>query len=124
MGFEETMENIAKGFEVVGVAIIVIGGVLALLYGLKDFLHFAKYFEDVKRAFGRPLILGLEVLVAADIIETVTVELNLENVAVLGILVAVRIALSFSLDIEINGMVPWRRAEFDANTEASGGTRK
>ena len=45
----------------VGVAIIVIGGVLALLYGLKDFLHFAKNFEDVKRAFGRPLILGLEV---------------------------------------------------------------
>jgi len=121
MDFEETMENVAQGFELVGVAIIVIGGVLALLYGFRDFNHFAKYFEDVKRMFGRPLILGLEVLVAADIIQTVTVEATLESVTVLAVLVAVRIALSFSLDIEIDGLVPWRRAEFDANAEASSG---
>lgn len=117
MTFEETMENIAKGFEAVGVAIIVIGGVLALLHGFRHFGDFTDYFEDVKRTFGRPLILGLEVLVAADIIETVTVEATLESVTVLGILVAVRIALSFSLDIEIDGLAPWRTAEFEAMSD-------
>jgi uncharacterized membrane protein len=91
---------------------------------LKDFRHFTKYFEDVKRTFGRPLILGLEVLVAADIIQTVTVEPTRESVAVLGVLVAVRIALSFSLDVELDGVAPWRKAEFDANAEASGGAEK
>ena len=117
MEFEQTMENIAKGFEAVGVAIIVIGGVLALANGFKHFGDFMKYFEDVKRTFGRPLILGLEVLVAADIIETVTVDATLESVTVLGILVAVRIALSFSLDIEIDGRLPWRMAAFEAKSD-------
>ena len=56
------------------------------------------------------MILGLEVLVAADIIKTITVDPSLESVAVLGILVAVRIALSISLDIEVDGVVPWHRA--------------
>jgi uncharacterized membrane protein len=122
--FEEVMENIAKGFEAVGVGIIVIGGVLALLHGFKHFGDFTDYFQDVKRTFGRPLILGLEVLVAADIIETVTVEATVESVTVLGILVAVRIALSFSLDIEIDGIAPWRTAEFEAKSDepASDGT--
>jgi uncharacterized membrane protein len=113
MEFEDTMENIAKGFEAVGVAIIVIGGVLALVRGFRDFADATKYFDDVKRTFGRPLILGLEVLVAADIIKTVTVEATLESVTVLAILVAVRIALSFSLDIEIDGYAPWRKAEIE-----------
>jgi uncharacterized membrane protein len=54
------------------------------------------------------------VLVAADIIKTITVDPSLESVTVLGILVAVRIALSFSLDIEVEGMVPWRRAAAQA----------
>jgi uncharacterized membrane protein len=117
VSFEETMENVAKGFEAVGVAIIVIGGVLALLHGFKYLDDFTEYFKDVKRTFGRPLILGLEVLVAADIIETVTVEATLESVTVLGILVAVRIALSFSLDIEIDGLAPWRTAEFEAKSD-------
>jgi len=117
MDFEETMENIAKGFEAVGVAIIVIGGVLALIHGFKRVGDFTGYFEEVKRTFGRPLILGLEVLVAADIIETVTVDASLESVTVLGILVAVRIALSFSLDIEIDGLAPWRTAEFEATSD-------
>ncbi len=116
MEFEHVMENIAKGFEAVGVGIIVIGGVFALVTAVKDSTHINRYFEIVKRSFGRPLILGLEVLVAADIIKTVTVEPTLESVAVLGILVAVRIALSFSLDIEINGYAPWRRVEILAES--------
>ena len=54
--FEETMENIAKGFEAVGVAVIVIGGVVAIVVGLRDFRNINKLFVDVRKDFGRPLI--------------------------------------------------------------------
>ena len=120
MTFEDTMEKIVLAFEAVGVAIIVLGGLVALFVGVEDFRSLDSFFDDVRRAFGRPLILGLEVLVAADIIKTITVEATFESVTVLGILVAVRIALSFSLDIEVDGMVPWRRAETAAMLSTRG----
>ena len=59
--------------------------------------------------FGRSILLGLEVLVAADLIRTVAVEPTLHNVLVLGLIVLIRTFLSFSLEIEIDGVVPWRR---------------
>jgi uncharacterized membrane protein len=120
MNFEDVMEEIARSFEVVGVATIAIGGVVAIIAGLKDFNNASKFFVDVRREFGRPLILGLEILVAADIVQTITVDPSFESVTVLGILVAVRIALSFSLDIEVDGMLPWRRVETDAKLKAAG----
>ncbi len=120
--FEQTMDNVAKGFEVVGVVIIVIGGVYALWHSLRNFRDVNQFFADVRRTFGRPLILGLEVLVAADIIKTITIDPSLEAVGVLAILVAVRIALSFSLDIEIDGVAPWRRKETEARIAALRGT--
>jgi uncharacterized membrane protein len=60
--------------------------------------------------FGRSILLALEFLVAADIIRTVAVEPSLENVAVLGLIVLIRTLLSFSLEVEIDGTWPWRRA--------------
>jgi uncharacterized membrane protein len=120
MNFEEVMEDVARGFEAVGVAIIVIGGIVAIVAGVKDFHNASKFFVDVRRDFGKPLILGLEILVAADIVQTITVDPSFESVAVLGILVAVRIALSFSLDIEVDGMAPWRRVETQAKLKAAG----
>ena len=114
------METIALAFEVVGVAIIILGGALALAQGFRNFNDLDRYFLDAKLAFGRPLILGLEILVAADIIKTITVELSLSSVATLGILVAVRIALSFSLGIELEGTLPWRRAETKAALRTMG----
>ncbi len=113
MRFEDAMEDIAIGFEVVGVAILVIGGVFAFVSGITHFRNLDHFFRDVRRTFGRPLILGLEVLVAADIIKTITVDPSLESVGVLGILVAIRIALSISLDIEVDGVVPWHRARLE-----------
>lgn len=120
MKFTEFMEEIARGFEAVGVATIVIGGVVALVAGAKDFNNASNFFVDVRREFGKPLILGLEILVAADIVQTITVDPSLESVAVLGILVLVRIALSFSLDMEVDGILPWRRVETKAKLKAAG----
>ena len=114
------MEDVARGFEVVGVAIIAIGCAVALVTGFKDFSNLNRYYTYVRREFGRPLILGLEILVAADIIRTITVDPSLESVGVLAILVAVRIALSFSLDIEVDGIAPWRRKQFKAVLDRAG----
>ena len=118
MDFEHTMEHIARAFEVTGVLIITIGGVLALIDGARNFTNADHFFKSVRRGFGRPLILGLEVLVAADIILTITIEPTLENAASLGVIVLVRVVLSFTLDIELDGMAPWRRAQTEALIEA------
>lgn len=112
------MEQLARAFEVAGVLIITIGGVLALIDGVRNFTNMDDFFKSVRRGFGRPLILGLEVLVAADIILTITIEPTLENAASLGVIVLVRVILSFTLDIELDGMAPWRRAQTEALIEA------
>ena len=63
--------------------------------------------------FGRSILLGLEFLVAADIIRTVAVQPSLQNVAVLGLIVLIRRFLSFSPEVEIDGRWPWRRAALE-----------
>lgn len=112
------MEAVANGIEIVGVAIIIVGGLYALvrpLFGGKLALHL--YYGAARTGFGRPLLLGLEVLVAADVIETVTVDHTLESVTALGILVLVRVVLSFSIDVEIDGILPWRRKRLELAEE-------
>ena len=65
----------------------------------------------LRSAFGGTLLLGLEVLVAADLVRTVAVAPTLDNVLVLGLIVLIRTVLSFSLETEIEGVAPWRRAQ-------------
>ena len=114
MDFEEVMENIARAFEAVGVAVIVFGGAHAMVQAFFD-RDTRGYYSRARTLFGKPLILGLEILVAADIIKTITVETTLESVAALGVVVLVRVILSFSLDIEVDGRPPWRRAAAQPN---------
>jgi len=114
MHFSDSMEWIAKAFEAVGVAIIALGGAVALARSFSRQARHTSYFDRARRRFGRPLLLGLEVLVAADVIKTVTVDSSLESVAALGILVLVRVLLSFTLDVELDGVLPWRRTEQEA----------
>ena len=113
MEFTEVMERIAKAFEVVGVAIIVVGGAYGFVRAASARFEGRSVFTEARTRFGQPLLLGLEVLVAADIIETVTVDRTLETVASLALLVLVRVVLSFSLDVEIDGHLPWRRRDRD-----------
>jgi uncharacterized membrane protein len=120
MSFEQTMDAIARGVEVLGIATLVAGlaaavvrAGLALLGG-----HGAEeVYRVVRTVFGRSILLGLEFLVAADIIRTVAVQPSFQNVAVLGLIVLIRTFLSFSLEVEIDGRWPWRRA-FSARAPA------
>ena len=114
MEYAEWMETVAKGFEIVGVAIIVIGALYAIVFAVTDWTGHRNVFQQARRNFGRPFILGLEVLVAADIVETIVLDRTLESAASLGVIVLVRVVLSFSLDIEVDGMLPWRRAVLEA----------
>ena len=111
MTFSEIMEKVTRGFETVGVAILVVGVAVAFIRAVLDLRH-----EDARRAYerlrqdiGRSLLLGLEVLIAADLVRTVTIDPSLESAIFLGVIVLVRTFLSFSLEIELDGVVPWRK---------------
>jgi uncharacterized membrane protein len=110
--FTETMDRISQGFEIVGVAVLVLGFLIALARAAATYRR-RRSLDDgylaLRNFFGRSVLLGLEVLVAADLIRTVAVAPSLQNVLVLGIIVLIRTFLSFSLDVEIEGVLPWRR---------------
>lgn len=109
--FEEVMENVVRGFEVAGVGVLVIGSVLAFGGFVIDMFRrpFDQAYEGVRQGVGRAILLGLEILIIADIVQTITIDPTLESVITLGVLVLVRTFLSFSLEIELEGVVPWRR---------------
>ena len=66
-------------------------------------------YDALRRNLGRCILLGLEVLIVADIVRTIIVDPTYESVVVLGVIVVVRILLSFSLEVEMDGMWPWNR---------------
>ncbi len=103
------IELAAEAIEAFAVAIIVIAiahGSVRYLIHLKRQVENA--YEQYKAQVGKALLLGLEILVAADIIKTVALEPTLQNVMILGLLVIVRTFLSWSLVVEIEGHWPWR----------------
>ena len=111
MDFTQIMNVVSRGFEVVGIAVLVIGFLTGLFLALRDFLRGERsgVYRMIRKYFGQSILLGLEILVAADLIRTVAVDPTMENVLVLGLIVLIRTFLSFSLEIEIDGMAPWRR---------------
>lgn len=119
MDFTEAVEAIAQGFEVVGIAIITIGGVIGIVRAVFTARSSDSFYDSARAGFARPLLLGLGVLVAADIIETITVDRSLESTAALGLLVLIRVILSFSLEIETDGLLPWRKAQLEAEQAAA-----
>jgi uncharacterized membrane protein len=111
VSFHETMEWVAQGFEVVGVAILVVGSLLGFVsaaLGLRGGGGQAAY-ERARQGVGRAILLGLEVLIIADIVLTITVDRTFDSALTLGLIVLVRTFLSFSLEIELEGSLPWRR---------------
>ena len=113
MTFADVMERVAQAFEVIGAAVLLIGLFvsawlgLRVLRGTKDG---RRAYLALRQSFGGVILLGLEILVAADLVRTVAVQPTLESVSVLGLIVVIRTVLSFSLETEIEGVPPWRRA--------------
>lgn len=113
MTLEDAIDWITRAVEVVGIAIIVIGAAVSLLVFMRR-LFGPGGRDDAIGAFrsdlGRSILLGLEFLVAADIVHTVAIEPTLDSLAVLAGIVAIRTFLSWSLEVEIEGRWPWQRA--------------
>ena len=111
--FSETIvPPVVQVIELVGVAIIAVGAAVTLALFLVALARRTGTEEAVatfRSSLGRVILVGLEFLVAADIINTVVVELTLENVISLAIIVLIRTLLSFSLEAEIEGRWPWQR---------------
>jgi uncharacterized membrane protein len=110
--FNTILDHVAQGFEALGALILVVGVlwsfVLAWLAWHRSG-QLARGYRVLREAFGGTLLLGLEILVAADLIRTVAVAPTVSNVLVLGLIVLIRTFLSFSLETEIEGVPPWRR---------------
>jgi uncharacterized membrane protein len=116
-GFDGVVESIGKAVDAVGILIVVVGSVAALLpyvIGLAAGRRSEEAYRRVRRTLGRAILLGLEFLVAGDIIRTVAATPTFAGVGVLAIIVLIRTFLSMTLELEVTGTWPWRRASADA----------
>jgi uncharacterized membrane protein len=113
MTFDDFMHAAVGAFEAVGVLVLVFGGLAAFAIGLRDQTRGKPPYLTVRRSLGRVILLGLEILIVADIIRTITIESTPQSAVTLGIIVLVRTFLSFSLEIELDGVLPWRRAALE-----------
>ena len=120
MSYEQTVSDIAKVVEAVGVAILTIGGLGAFAQCARHLVERkAHTYTELRRNLGRVILLGLEVLIMGDIVRTIVVAPSLESVGVLGIIVVIRILLSFSLEVEIEDAWPWNRWRLNPGTQAA-----
>jgi len=111
------VDQLAKALELAGVAIIVGGIILATWWFIRDGSRTGDWpsaYPNYRSNIGRGILLGLELLVGADIIATITAPLTVMSVGLLGGIVLIRTFLSFSLETEIEGCWPWQRAATDA----------
>jgi len=106
-------EVLTTGVELAGMAVIVLAVLAATLLFLRDGLRaggWTEAYEHYRANLGRGILLGLELLVAADIIGTVAAPLDFRTVGALGLIVLIRTFLSFSLEVEIKGHWPWQES--------------
>lgn len=105
------VEAISKLIELAGASVIVCGIVLAAVLFVREgrTLDWRHAYTRFRSNLGRGILLGLELLVAADIIATITAPLTYSSVGLLAIVILIRTFLSFALEIEIEGSLPWRR---------------
>ena len=113
MDVERVFTAVAVAFEVIGAIAMCIGFAVALVLGARS-LHRGEggqaAFQVLRTTLGSAILLGLEVLVAADLIRTITSKPSMEEALILGVIVLIRTVLSLAIQIEIDGVLPWRRA--------------
>jgi len=108
--FRQLMEIVGTAVDGVGVFIVAAGAIVATARLLVRRTHnTGNYYSSYRQDIGRAILLGLEFLIAGDIIRTVVVAPTVQNVLVLGLIVLIRTFLSLSLQLEIEGRLPWRR---------------
>ena len=110
---EDVFTAVAVGFEALGATAMMAGFLIALVLGARSLARREggrAAFQVLRTTLGSAILLGLEILVAADLIRTITSKPSLEDALILGLIVLIRTVLSISIQIEIEGTLPWRRA--------------
>jgi uncharacterized membrane protein len=114
MDFKHIFEQAGTLFDLVGVGVLAIGAIIAIVKYAMAVLrrgHNTRIaYQVLRRDIGKAILLGLELLIAADIIRSVAIDPTFVSLGVLGLLVVIRTFLSWTLEVEINGEWPWRRA--------------
>lgn len=111
-GFDQMIKWVAVGIEALAIAIIVLGAIITTGQFLLRLIKEGALEESYRRFrsdFGKAILLGLEFLIASDIVGTVAVGPTFQDLGVLALLVAIRTFLSFALELEITGRWPWQR---------------
>lgn len=115
MSFTSLVETIVLVIELTSVAILALGVAYMLIRGAyrvsMEGTEWSEAYRSTREGLGRVLLLGLEVLIAADIIATVALELTLENALALGLIVVIRTFLSWAIEVETDGRWPWQAAK-------------
>lgn len=105
---------IARVIEAIGVATIVLGVLIALIRFMFTLQNIEpRNYKFLRRELGKGILLGLEILVAGDIIATVVTEPTMEGVLILAVIVLIRTFLSLSIEVEIEGRFPWQKQPGD-----------
>lgn len=122
MQFTEIISLAGYAIEAIGVLVVMIGSCVSSVAFLRTFrtLPEGAAYKTYRRQLGRSIILGLEFLIAGDIIRTVVVSATLESVAVLGLIILIRSFLSVTLHLEVEGRWPWQEEERVAKAESGG----
>ena len=120
--FTEVTHMIVLGIEIAGVVTIVVGILLAVAYGLFQYAkdrNLEHAYHRVRHGIGRALMLGLDLLIASEIMLSILAD-SLDNVMALGLTIVIRTFLSLTLTVEIEGELPWRRGSPLLGEEESG----
>jgi uncharacterized membrane protein len=112
--FQQVVETAGKAVDLSGIAILIVGSLMAAAGFLRDLLRnttLSTAYRTFRVGLGRAILLGLELLVAADIIRTVAVSPSFTSVGVLAIIVVIRTFLSTALEVEVEGRWPWHERQ-------------
>lgn len=125
MEFQQIIEAVGRFMDFAGVAVMVVGAVISIPMAMRGYhprrpkpgTYTKSVYRSYRQLLGRSILLGLELLVAADIIRTVAVAPTFEGVGVLAVIVLIRTFLSFSLELEITGKWPWQKEDLSEDGE-------
>jgi len=108
--FKSVVEGVGLAIDGTGVLVVVLGLIFAAGRFIMAGLSASERYRQLRQDIGRGILLGLELLVAADIIRTVAIAPTLESVLILGLIVLIRTFLSMALQVELEGRWPWQQA--------------